>query len=473
MARFQKGFQTQHDEINVGELPIRGKVPDWLSGTLLRNTPAQFEVGDQSFRHWFDGLAMLHAFTFENGRVGYANRYLRSPAYNDDNAEGRIVHDEYATDPCRSLFGRIFSYFTTFDSGGNANVNVTRLGEKYIARTEYPTSIIFDPETLETLGVEKHPGMEGQITTAHPHRDAQRDAMYNYRLHLGFDTSYRLYELTGDQDPECLFELPVDRPAYTHSFGMSDSYLILAEIPLKSPGALDFLLGNEPYADKFRWVPEEGTRIIVVDKDTGEVAAQKMTEPFFAFHHVNAFERDGEVVMDISAYEDASIIDELYLDNLRGEDAGVSVESRLRRYRIPLGPSGKVTSEQISDTSFELPGYDYQRYAGQPYSVVWGSGTGEGSGGFHNQLVKIHTDTGETKTWHEENMYPSEPVFVRAPGASGEEDGVLLSVVLDGDRGDSFLLILEPATMEERARARLPQHVPFGFHGQYFDNVSA
>jgi carotenoid cleavage dioxygenase-like enzyme len=302
---------------------------------------------------------MLQAFTFGNGRVGYANRYLRSPAYNDDNAEGRIVHDEYATDPCRSLFGRIFSYF------------------------------------------------------------------------------------------------------------------ILAEIPLKSPGALDFPLGNEPYADKFRWVPEEGTRIIVVDKDTGEVAAQKMTEPFFAFHHVNAFERDGEVVMDISAYEDTSIIDELYLDNLRGEDAGVSVESRLRRYRIPLGPSGKVTSEQISDTSFELPGYDYQRYAGQPYSVVWGSGTGEGTGGFHNQLVKIHTDTGETKTWHEENMYPSEPVFVRAPGASGEEDGVLLSLVLDGDRGDSFLLVLEPATMEERARARLPQHVPFGFHGQYFDNVSA
>jgi hypothetical protein len=34
---------------------------------VIRNTPAQFEIGAQSYRHWFDGLAMLYSFTFENG----------------------------------------------------------------------------------------------------------------------------------------------------------------------------------------------------------------------------------------------------------------------------------------------------------------------------------------------------------------------------------------------------------------------
>ena len=29
--------------------------------------------------HWFDGLAMLHRFAIGDGRVSYANRFLREP----------------------------------------------------------------------------------------------------------------------------------------------------------------------------------------------------------------------------------------------------------------------------------------------------------------------------------------------------------------------------------------------------------
>ncbi len=50
----------------------------------------------------------------------------------------------------------------------------------------------------------------------------------------------------------------------------------------------------------------------------------------------------------------------------------------------------------------------------------------------------------------------------------GEDDGVLLSVVLDGRTASSYLLVLDAATMTELGRARVPHHIPFGFHGQYF-----
>lgn len=66
------------------------------------------------------------------------------------------------------------------------------------------------------------------------------------------------------------------------------------------------------------------------------------------------------------------------------------------------------------------------------------------------------------------DCYPCEPVFVAAPGAQLEDDGVILSVVLDGMRGTSFLLVLDVATFIEIGRAEVPHHVPFGFHGQYF-----
>ena len=44
---------------------------------------------------------------------------------------------------------------------------------------------------------------------------------------------------------------------------------------------------------------------------------------------------------------------------------------------------------------------------------------------------------------------------------------MLLSVVLDSERGGSFLLVLDAATLDELARAEAPHHIPFGFHGQF------
>jgi len=44
-----------------------GSIPLWVSGRLLRNGPGMFEIGDTRFKHWFDGLALLHSFTIANG----------------------------------------------------------------------------------------------------------------------------------------------------------------------------------------------------------------------------------------------------------------------------------------------------------------------------------------------------------------------------------------------------------------------
>ena len=69
-GQFVGGFATQTQEITCERLPVQGEVPTWLAGTLLRNGPAQFEVGERRFNHWFDGLAMLHRFTIGDGHNG-------------------------------------------------------------------------------------------------------------------------------------------------------------------------------------------------------------------------------------------------------------------------------------------------------------------------------------------------------------------------------------------------------------------
>src|ERR1051326_5301096 len=106
------GFTTLQEEGTIDELPVRGELPPWLGGSLLRTGPAKFEVGAQAMRHWFDGLAMLHRFTIDGGRVSYGNRYLHSRSYRSAHEQGRMVYGEFATDPCRSLFKRVQALFS-------------------------------------------------------------------------------------------------------------------------------------------------------------------------------------------------------------------------------------------------------------------------------------------------------------------------------------------------------------------------
>lgn len=46
-----------------------GQLPTWLQGILLRNGPGMHTIGDTKYNHWFDGLALLHSFTFKNGKL--------------------------------------------------------------------------------------------------------------------------------------------------------------------------------------------------------------------------------------------------------------------------------------------------------------------------------------------------------------------------------------------------------------------
>jgi carotenoid cleavage dioxygenase-like enzyme len=206
----------------------------------------------------------------------------------------------------------------------------------------------------------------------------------------------------------------------------------------------------------------------VIDLETGKLRGSYSTEAFFAFHHVNAFERDGELVIDLCAYEDAEIVGALYLDRVREPDPKVPVP-QLRRYRLALD-SGRIESDLLADTGLELPRINYRRCNGQPYRYAYGAGFTTG-GNFLDQIAKVDLERGETRTWAEDGTYPGEPVFVANPDGVEEDDGVLLSVVLDAGAGSSFVLVLDAGDLHELARAGVPHHIPFGFHGQFARGV--
>jgi carotenoid cleavage dioxygenase-like enzyme len=245
-----------------------------------------------------------------------------------------------------------------------------------------------------------------------------------------------------------------------HSFGLTECWFVLGEFPLVvNPLAL--ALSGRPYIENYRWKPERGTRFTLLDRRTGEVGGVFAGDACFAFHHVNAYEDGDEVIVDACTYPDAGVIEDLYLERLRaGKPLQAGTLTRFRLDRAGGGMSSEVLAQDL-----ELPRINYGACNERPYRFVWGNGTGDA--GWLERIVKVDVSDGSSLSWSAPGCYPGEPVFVARPDGAGEDDGVLLSVVLEAAAGRSLLLVLDARDLSELARAGVPHHIPFGFHGQF------
>jgi beta,beta-carotene 9',10'-dioxygenase len=462
------GLATLESEVSHDRLPVEGTIPRWLSGTLVRNGPAKFEVGDAPLCHWFDGLAMLHRFSFSEGHVSYANRYLRTEAFRASE-RGDIPFGAFATAPHRSLIGRAKSMIKPSFTD-NCNFGVARFGDTHIAMTETPAPVAFDLETLETLDIPY--SAPGHHVTAHPHHDPGAGELVASATRFGRHPTYRVFSQTGRDRQRIVAEIPAGEPSYMHSFGLTERHILLTACPFVV-NPLQLGLSGRPFIENFRWEPERGTTFFVIDRHSGGLRGSFETRGFFAFHHVNTFERGREVVADLITYDSPSVIDALYMEELRTSAPSEKVHGRLNRFRIDTDGKG-VVEEQLCEEMLELPQIDYGARNGKPYRYVYGAAVDTDTGGepadFLDRIVKVDVKNGRMTPWQEPASYPGEPIFVPSPEPGrDEDDGVLLSVVLDSRGPGSYLLVLDAKSLAELGRAFVPHHIPLGFHGQYFD----
>lgn len=469
---FELGFGKTEDEFQVDRLPVQGKFPEWLHGALIRNGPGTLQAGDETYRHWFDGHAMLHKFNFENGDIAYANKFLDTKSYRSAMAQDRIVYPEFATDPQWSFMDRVKNVFSPMPTD-NAKVNVAKIGPHFMALGETPIQVIFDPRTLAPTGTFAFEDkLSGQMTTVHPHFDTTRNLTYNLVTRFHATNHYRIYQLKNGQNQKLLTSIPVKKPAYMHSFGMSENYFILTEFPLVV-NSLSLLFWLKPYIENYQWKPNRGTRFTVINRHTGEVVTRLKGDPFFAFHHINAFEKGDELIFDISAYEDADIIQNFYLDKLASPQTELDF-GKLRRYRMDM-KTKRISYETLSDECIELPNFDTGRYNNWgDYRYIYAVSINQDQrSGFYNQIVKVDIQGKADAHWYQPGCYPGEPIFVGRPGRQREDDGVILSVVLDENAQTSFLLALDAETFTEFGRAEIPQPILFGYHGAFFDETQS
>ena len=484
------GFHSLREE-TTASLDVTGDLPDWLRGSLIRNGPGAFAFPDGSaVDHWFDGLAMLYRFTFDpGGRAGrtdgdavhYRNRFLRTDAY--EAARAGEFEGGFATGET-TLRSRLAGFLTApYD---NANIVAERVGDRYVALTESPRGVSFDPDALATTGHVEREGdaPSGQLSCAHFKRDPATGALLTVDTQFGRTSRYHVTAWTPDGDRRHVATVPTEKPAYMHSFALTPRYVVLTEFPLRLDPLRFLKPGRQSaFIEQFEWEPERGTRIVVVDRTTGAVVAEPETDAVFGFHHVNAFERDGgaEVVFDLETVPDATTIDSLYLDSVRAGEMGAIV-GQVDRFTVDLGGSGRseryggadatVSRERLFDGGTALPTSSPARWC-RRHRYVYAMGMDTPVTEWARRVVKIDATTGSADAFDGGGDYFGEPLFVPNPDGDAEDDGVVLTVALDVDEERSRLLVLDGETFTERARVTLPHAAPFDFHGRYFPELRA
>jgi torulene dioxygenase len=177
------------------------------------------------------------------------------------------------------------------------------------------------------------------------------------------------------------------------------------------------------------------------------------------------------------------VLELLTLENLRhlSGKTGASplYNTSVKRFRLqsiptsaPDKPTAFVDAKAESDFGFdknvELPTVA-PSVANKPYQYAYGihvhrENEKDSTEPVANSIIKIDVKTGDTKVWKDEDHVPGEPIFVPTPGGTEEDEGVLLTVVLNGKKGTSALVVLNAQTMEEVGRAEMSIPFPFGFH---------
>ncbi|WP_254535806.1 carotenoid oxygenase family protein [Halomarina litorea] len=473
------GFHSLTRE-RATDLPVEGSLPAWLTGVLVRNGPGSFTAGGTDIDHWFDGLAMLHRFGFDGEGVTYRNRFLRTDTFervwDGEPLTGFATGGASALDLLRALFAPAYD---------NTNIVAERFGDRYLALTETPRRVEFDPGTLDTLGHVQYDGPEpsGHLSCAHLVRDPWTDRLVTFEVEFGRRCAYHVHETVDATSREHVATVPVEEPAYMHSFALTPNYVVLTEFPFVVD-PMDMLRSDGGFVDAFRWEPDRGTRFLVVDRRTGGLVAEPRMEAFFGFHHVNAYERNArpagegrprpgdDLVVDLETVPDAASLAALSLSRLRADDLGVFGGS-LDRFTVSLRADGaSVDRERLHDGTALPTASPAVRC--RPHRYVYAQGTDQPVTEWPGRLVKVDTETREATAFAAEGeRHYSEPIFVPAPASDreAEDDGVVLTVELDVGAGHSWLVVLDGRTFEERARAAVPHAIPFDFHGRYFPEL--
>ena len=466
------------------DLEVEGTIPGHLDGRYLRNGPNPVSEVDPALYHWFVGDAMVHGVALKDGQAQwYRNRLVRTPAVSRTLREPRTA----TVDPRAGMLAVA------------PNTNVLSHAGQTLALVEAGGAQYRLTDELDTLGTCDFGGTLAGGYTAHPHRDPATGELHavSYSMTRGNTVQYSVIDTAGRA--RRTVDIQVTGAPMMHDFSLTDKYVVLYDLPVtldagdvvtavvprwlslparlvaqsligrvRMPGPIEARVNSEtrrPTSMPFSWDPRYPARIGVMPRDGGNADVRWFDiDPCYVFHPLNAYseDRDGQEVLVLDVIRHAKMFDR----DRRGPGEG---NATLNRWEISLA-TGAVHTECLDDREQEFPRIN-ETLTGARHRYGYTVGVGGGFASARDMTSAVYKHdyaTGAAATAPlPADLWIGEMVFVPNPGATAEDDGILMGLGVDrgSDRGQ--LRILDAATLETVGAVHLPQRVPMGFHGNW------
>eukprot|EP01094_Clydonella_sp_ATCC50884_P009123 TRINITY_DN18656_c0_g1_i1.p1 TRINITY_DN18656_c0_g1~~TRINITY_DN18656_c0_g1_i1.p1 ORF type:complete len:522 (+),score=198.22 TRINITY_DN18656_c0_g1_i1:143-1708(+) len=467
-------------ELDAINLPVDGVIPPELHGEFVRNGPNPKYVPKGGY-HWFDGDGMLHGVRMSRHGVNYVNRFVRTERFEVEAAAGRVVYPRLGQ--WRGVLGlfKVLLYRALQWCGavrrehgdGTANTAVAFHDGRLLALVEndHPYALrILSDGAFETLGRYSYHGKLSHPFTAHPKVDGVTGELlfFGYQLDKKPYCQYTVVDAAGEL--QSTLDIGLTVPVMMHDFAITEHYSLFMNFPLEFRPQEMVRSGTVWHFNR-----QSTSQIGVVPRHAKDLSEMRWFEfkPCYGFHSINAWEEGDEIVLLFCRS------DSIKLDHLGTEKDAVGLLEEERPYphefRMNL-KTGECSESRLVDIAGEFPVVDWSLLGRRTEVCFMGTMACDSTSmPSFDGVVKLDISTRGTASVlgqikYGEHKFGGECQFVGARGGA-EGEGYLMTFVTDEQTLSSEFWVLDATTMDSNpiAVVKLPQRVPYGFHGIFVE----
>lgn len=471
----------------VNELPptecevIQGSLPSCLDGAYIRNGPNP-QYHPRGPYHLFDGDGMLHSLRISKGRATLCSRFVKTNKYTTERNIGCPVvpnfFSSFSSLPACLASGAIYAsrviigHYNPKMGIGLANTSLALFGNRLyaLAESDLPYAVrLTSNGDIETLDRHDFNGKLLANMTAHPKVDPETGEAFAFRYGpIRPFLTYFYFDANGNKLPD----VPITsmaHPSFLHDFAITKNYALFPDIQMGIKPVKSILRGG---STPIILDPAKVPRVGVIPRYAENESEMRWFDlpGFNPVHVVNAWEEDNGNAIVMLAPNITPVEHALERMDL--------IHGVMEKVRIDL-KTGSVTRQPISSRNLDFAVIN-PSYLAKKNRYVY-SGVGEPLPKISGVVKLDVTSEGDFQECtvasrkYGAGCYGGEPFFVSKAAAapeninSEEDDGYLLSYVHDENTGESRFLVMDAKSpnLDIVATVKLPQRVPYGFHGLF------
>ncbi|CAG5130041.1 unnamed protein product [Candidula unifasciata] len=501
---FELQFQNSPEELENVAMNFTGKAPSWLNGTLVRVGPALFELGNGStVTSTLDGFAKVAKWKFEGNSITFSTKFIRSTYYNESLANEKFTSNIFFSPPLPRLTP---AEAQRSQEVGIDNMDITivkfkdtkKQAIRYVAKNDVVPAYELSLDDLSTYwklqpvlpgapaaapGSRSSPSFLKQLATSHPLPEPNTDFLINLLIQAASTPQevnmLKVIRVKSPEEIEVIASIAIPEVPLIHSFGLSQTKAIV----LMNPYIMNATCRMWNEDNCYTWQQtNDSTALYVVDLKTGNV--QNFLVPaIFVYHHINSYDEGADtVIADVAAYDSPIPHTKFELPRLRDTVARGMIDPRADMKRIVISLSNATATV----SSIESPTPISKLASTLDYPVINEVKRSKQYCYVYGIIEKVDNVNIETVAVAKKDLckndgrdsdalyaldgwYPSEPTFVPNPGATSEDDGVLLVPFTSADTNRTNLVMLNAEDLKLIDKAEGPILIPQSQHGIYID----